>query len=124
LNAGLTFLPDAFTADDRDTLDYNLGASAIYAFTPEFHLLVEWTGLWDNVPDQRNGLTHDFVSLISPGVRYAYNFQNDSQLVLGVAVPIGMTEAASDIVGFFYVSGEAFFTNSKSTPPARDAFAR
>lgn len=124
LNAGLTFLPDAFTANDRDTLDYNLGASAIYAFTPKFHFLLEWTALWDNVPDRGNGLTHDFLSLISPGVRYAYNFQSGPQLVLGVAVPIGLTEASPDIGVFFYLSFEALFWSPKSEMPVGEAFAR
>ena len=123
-NAGLTFLPDAFTANDRNTLDYNLGASAIYAINSRMHFLVEWIGLWDNVPDSGNGLTHDFVSVISPGVRYAFNFRNDSQLVLGAALPVGLTDAAPNIGVFLYVSFDAAFWKSQSARPADEAFAR
>lgn len=124
LNAGLTFLPDAFTANGHDALDYNLGASAIYAVSSRLHFLVEWIGLWDNVPDRGNGLTHEFVSTISPGARYAFNFRNGSQLVLGAAIPVGLTEAAPDVGVFLYLSFEAAFWVPGSAGHVRGASAR
>jgi hypothetical protein len=48
--------------------------------------------------------------VISPGVRKAFNFANNVQLVLGVAVPVGLTSATPDIGVFLYASFEHFFT--------------
>ena len=31
------------------------------------------------------------TAIISPGVRYAFNLPNDAQLVIGAALPIGLT---------------------------------
>jgi hypothetical protein len=102
-NAGLTFLPD--TSSGADLLHYHSGASAIYAATPDLHFLVEWIGVWaDSAGDG-----HEFESLISPGVRHAFNFQNGSQLVLGLAVPIGLTSSAPDVGAFLYCSFEHAF---------------
>ena len=108
-NAGLTFLPDAFTANDQDTLDYNLGASVNYAFTSTCHLLLEWTGVWDDSLNSHGRVEHEFLSVISPGLRYAFNFANGSQFVLGLGVPVGLTESAPDVGVFLYVSFEAFW---------------
>jgi hypothetical protein len=54
---------------------------------------------------------HDpgYAGILSPGVRYAFNFSNDSQLVLGVGAPIGLTSDAPDYGVFLYVSFEHFF---------------
>ena len=108
-NAGLSWLPDAASTGERDALHYNLGASAIYAARPDFHLMLEWTGTWLNVLQSPSDLGHEFVSLISPGMRKAFNFANDAQLVLGVAVPVGLNSAAPDIGVFLYASFEHFF---------------
>jgi hypothetical protein len=123
LNAGLTFLPHAYTANNLNTVDYNLGLSGIYAVSSRVHVLLEWTGLWNNVPDSGNGLTHEFVSVLSPGVRWAFNFSNDSQLVLGAAVPVGLTPAAPNVGVFLYVSFEAAFWKPQ-TAPMEEAFVR
>jgi hypothetical protein len=45
-NAGATLLPDV---SGRDLLSYNLGASAIYAVTPELHLMLEAVVNWDEL---------------------------------------------------------------------------
>ena len=103
-NAGTTFLPEAESADDADLWHGHLGGSAIYAPSKNVHLLLEWIGQWED-----DGRKHEFVSVISPGVRVAFNFANESQLVLGIAAPIGVTEAAPDFGVFLYCSFEHFF---------------
>jgi len=113
-NAGLTWLPEALSAGSQDVLNYNLGVSGIYAVSTDLHFLVECTGTWLNVPAGGNGLTHEFVCLISPGFRYALNFSNDAQLVVGAAVPVGLSDAAPDIGVFVYISFEALFWKPKS----------
>jgi hypothetical protein len=112
-NAGLTYLPDAYSTGQRAALNYNLGASAIYALTSDLHFLLEFTTTWLNVPDNGGGLDYKFLPLISPGVRKAFNFANDSQLVLGLAAPIGLNATAPDFGVFFYVSFEHYFIRRK-----------
>jgi len=110
LNAGLTYLPNAASAQDRDLLDYNLGASIIYAHTFSLHFLVEWVAYWNQSGEAGQPKNRELTSLISPGVRKAFNFANESQLVLGIAAPIGLTRASPDIGVLFYVSFEHFFS--------------
>jgi hypothetical protein len=109
-NAGVTYLPEAASADDRDLWHYGMGASVIYAATPRTHFLLEWIGEWEEGLDSSDRRRHEFASFISPGVRTAFNFANDSQLVLGVGVPIGITDSAPDYGVFVYVSFEHLFS--------------
>jgi hypothetical protein len=45
-------------------------------------------------------------AIISPGARYAFNLPNDAQLVIGAALPIGLTTDSPDWGLFFYCSFE------------------
>lgn len=108
-NAGLTWLPNAAPSPRRDLVHYNLGASIIYAATRNLHFLVEWIGTWEDSRTVSGWVEQDFSSVISPGVRKAFNFRDDSQLVLGVAAPIGLTGSAPDLGLFLYVSYEHGF---------------
>lgn len=105
-NAGLTFLPGL---NGRNPVYYNLGGSVIYAPTRNFNLMLETVGLWGESVNEGGGIDREFSAVISPGVRYAFNFVNNSQLVLGLAVPIGLTRSSPDYGMFLYVSFEHFF---------------
>ena len=105
-NAGLTYLPGAGTSHDGDLLNYNLGASAIYCVSGRFNLMLEWIGLWNESGVDTGRTRRDFSAVISPGARWAFNFHNGSQSVVGVGVPIGLTKAAPEIGTFLYVSFE------------------
>jgi len=107
-NAGFTFLPNAGAGTEHDLLSYNLGASGIHAATDRLHFMLEWVGNWDETI-AGTGTDREFASVISPGARYAFNFNNDSQLVVGLAAPIGLNDAAPDYGVFFYVSFEHAF---------------
>lgn len=102
-NAGMTLLPDAA---DGDLENFNVGASAIYAVSPTFNLMLEAVTNWD---EEASGERPAAV-VISPGARYAINFASGVQLVLGVAAPIGVTSAAPDHGVFVYVSFEHAFS--------------
>jgi hypothetical protein len=115
-NAGLTFLPDAGEAPEHDLLHYNLGASAIYALSRDFHLMLEWVGLWREQHDDVGAGRHEFASVISPGARRAFNFANGSQLVVGLGVPIGLTGSAQDVGVFMYLSFEHAFLKTNQQP--------
>lgn len=109
-NAGLTYLPNV---SGHDLLDYNLGASAIYCVNERLNFMLEWIGNWNETPADNGHLDHEFSSVISPGVRYAFNFENGSQLVVGAAVPVGLTGSAPDIGAFLYFSFEHFLPGTK-----------
>ncbi|OHE89259.1 MAG: hypothetical protein A3G75_14695 [Verrucomicrobia bacterium RIFCSPLOWO2_12_FULL_64_8] len=110
LNAGATFLPNALSAGGRDVTHFNLGAGVIYAPTSDLHFVVEWIGNWQNAPDGAGRLKHDFVPVISPGLRRAINLAGGAQLVLGAAMPVGLNRNAPDFGVFLYVSFEHRFT--------------
>lgn len=112
-NAGLTFLPNAGGETRNDLLHYNLGASVIYAAKPDLHLMLEWIGNWNEGLSDLGGLRREDASIISPGVRKAFNYANDSQLVVGIAAPIGLSGPAPDFGVFLYLSFEHFFKKQK-----------
>lgn len=105
-NGGATLLPDV---SGHDLLNYNLGASAIYAVTSEFNLMLEALAEWDEEVDDFGGTESEAAVVISPGFRYAFNHPNDAQTVIGLAAPIGLTSAAPDFGVFIYASFEHFF---------------
>ncbi len=101
-NAGMTLLPGAA---DGDLENFNLGASAIYAVSPTFNAMVELVANWD----EETGGRRPAAVVISPGARYAINFTRGTQLVLGVAAPVGLTSAAPEYGVFLYFSFEHAF---------------
>ena len=106
-NAGANFFPDV---NDRDLDSYFLGGSAIYAVSENLNLMLESVAFWDENVDERKRVDRAVTALISPGARYAFNLPNDAQLVVGVAMPIGITSDAPDYGVFFYCSFEHAFT--------------
>jgi outer membrane putative beta-barrel porin/alpha-amylase len=115
-NAGATLLPHV---DGHDLLSYNLGASAIYAVTARFNLMLEFVTNWDEEVADRGGTSRDAAVVISPGFRYAFNHRGGAQTVVGLAAPIGLTSAASDYGIFIYLSFEHAFLRSNKTGTAK-----
>jgi len=109
VNAGLTFFPDAGEPRARDLLSYNLGGSAIYCVNSRFNLMLEWIGNWSETVGSNGGAERQFASVISPGVRYAFNFKSGSQLVVGLGVPVGLTRTTPEIAALLYISFEHNF---------------
>ena len=66
------------------------------------------------MPDVR-GRDRSVSVLVSPGFRYGINLPGDAQLVVGIAVPVGLTRDAPDYGIFFYGSFENFFSREKPT---------
>jgi hypothetical protein len=106
LNSGLTYVPNAGTGHRRDLLSFNLGASAIYCINDRLNLMLEWIANWTAASSALGGVRHEFASVISPGVRRAFNFNSETQFVIGLAAPIGLTRDAPDIGAFLYLSFE------------------
>ena len=110
-NAGGSVFPDV---NDRDLVNYNLGGSAIYAVSRNFNLMLESVAFWEEDVDSERKVDRTVTALLSPGARYAFNFPNDAQLVVGIAVPIGLTFDSPDYGLFFYCSFEHPFVRTEA----------
>jgi hypothetical protein len=102
-NAGSTIYPGM---RDRNPLGFHVGASLIYAVSDTFNLMLESLGDWSETALRGGNMERDFVAFISPGARYAFNLPN-AQIVVGAAVPIGLSTDAPDVGGFLYCSYES-----------------
>jgi hypothetical protein len=111
-NAGGSYFPDV---KGRDLWNYNFGASAIYAVTDTFNVMLEWVAGWEQDIDPASDLNQTESVLISPGARYAFNLPGDLQIVAGAAVPVGLTSDSPEWGLFFYISFEH--------PVARNAYS-
>jgi hypothetical protein len=112
-NAGATFIPGVDAGVDplldfegRTLNGYNLGASVIWLARPDFNLLLESVALWDEELTADGSEDHIQEVIISPGFRWAPYTRGSTQLVLGAAVPIGLSDDATDISLFLYMSFE------------------
>jgi hypothetical protein len=114
-NAGMSVFPNA---RNHHLTNYNLGASAIYAVSRDFNLMLETVAGWNEdiaggelAPETTVGRIT--TAIISPGARYAFNLPNDAQLVVGLALPLGLTSDAPDWGLFFYCSFEHWFVRTE-----------
>jgi Putative MetA-pathway of phenol degradation len=115
-NAGMSVFPDV---RGHDLTGYNLGASAIYAVSRDFNLMLETVAGWneeiaEGVFAFEETVDRTTTVLISPGARYAFNLPNDAQLVFGAALPIGLTSDSPDWGVFFYCSFEHSFMRGEA----------
>jgi hypothetical protein len=112
-NAGMTIIPDAdvrlpsgLTSPKRDLIGYNLGASAILIASDTVQPLVELVALWDEQIDDIGFDFGTFDFFLSPGFRWAPYTEGSNQIVVGGAVPIGLSPDAPNIGMFLYLSLE------------------
>jgi Putative MetA-pathway of phenol degradation len=113
-NTGMSVFPNV---RDNHLTNYNLGASAIYAVSRDFNLMLETVAGWnDDIAEDafafEETVDRTMTAIVSPGARYALNFANDAQLVIGAALPIGLTSDSPDWGVFFYCSFEHSFTRT------------
>ena len=111
-NAGMSVFPNV---RDHHLTNYNLGVSAIYAVSRDFNLMLETVAGWnDDIAEGafafEETVDRTTTAIVSPGARYAFNFANDAQLVIGAALPIGLTSDSPDWGVFFYCSFEHSLT--------------
>jgi hypothetical protein len=115
-NAGLTAVPDVVVGLDpqhvgmSQTLNgYNLGFSVIHALKPKFHLMLESVALWNENLLHDANQDHTTEVIVSPGFRWLAYEHDDTQLVLGLGVPVGLSRDAANLGGIFYLSLEHRF---------------
>lgn len=107
-NVGTTIIPNAKNAvgETGTTFGYNFGQSVVWLAHPRFNVLLETVF---NRSQQLTGpKTTEWTSglLLSPGIRWAYNFKNGLQIVPGVAVPLGVGPSSGEKGIFLYLSFE------------------
>ena len=90
-NAGATWFED-------DRTEINLGQSFVYAFRPNVQLMLEATYAH---PDEG-----DATLLVSPAIRWAYNFPSGLQVVPGIGVPLGVGPSSGSKSVLVYLSFE------------------
>jgi hypothetical protein len=107
-NAGTTFTPHARdTAGDRaNTTGYNLGQSTIYMVSNRFNLMLENYWVRNQNVVSPHAITPTETFLVSPGIRWAYNYKNGLQIVPGVAVPLGVGPSHGERGILLYLSFE------------------
>jgi hypothetical protein len=114
-NAGVTYLPGVRAVLDsgrgqlspkHSLVSFNLGASAIYALVPRFHLMLEWVGNFDDEIKNSGRAGRNFVPILSPGFRTAVVNQENLQVVVGAAAPVGLNRHAPTYGALLYLSIE------------------
>jgi hypothetical protein len=114
-NAGFTRVGGAEddVGETAATRGLNLGQSLILLVSSRFNLMVEavWTRSQAVVGPGRTEWQE--TAVVSPGLRWAYNFHSGLQVVPGVAVPIGLGEHSGETSMLVYLSFEHPFGHSK-----------
>jgi len=107
-NIGTTIIPNARNADGQTgtTFGYNFGQSVVWLARPRFNALLEtfFNRSQQVTAPKITRWTSDF--LLSPGIRWAYNFKNGLQIVPGIAVPFGVGPSSGEKGVFVYLSFE------------------
>ena len=88
---------------------FNLGQSLIWLPSPTFNLMLELAWDRDEAVGVHGNPDRDESVLLSPGIRWAHNFQGGLQIVPGVAVPIGLGPSRGERSLFLYLSAEHGF---------------
>jgi hypothetical protein len=107
-NAGFTYVPAAKDAasDSAATTAFNLGQSLIWLAKPRFNVMLEMTYTHAEVVTGPGQTEIGDVLLVSPGIRWAYNFKNGLQIVPGLAFPMGVGPSVGLRSVFLYLSFE------------------
>jgi Putative MetA-pathway of phenol degradation len=110
-NFGVTYLPHARSRLDNGELSPKrslvspwIGSSAIFAFSPRLHLMLEWIGFFDDNINDAGKAERSFKPLILPGIRAAVVNAEGLQIVAGAGVPIGLNREANNLGAFLYFS--------------------
>jgi hypothetical protein len=107
-NAGATYTPAAEDAagEKADVTSYNLGQSFIWQPSGVFNVMLETSWSSERTKAAHGGTVTEDSLLVSPGIRWAYNFPSGLQIVPGLAFPIGIGPSDGDKAVFLYLSFE------------------
>lgn len=118
-NAGFSLLPGIYGGQSsvtREAIDHTLfspfmAGSAIVRVRPMLNLMLESVVRWEHVVEEISAAgrtSRDAVAVVSPGLRGGWNI-GDHQLIVGVAVPVTVTETDDRVGVFGYFSYELPF---------------
>jgi DtxR family Mn-dependent transcriptional regulator len=102
-NGGFTWLP---RGERADLLSPSLAGSAIYRLQPMFHLMLESVLSFEAAETPRGKVERTRAFTVSPGVRGGWNLADDTQLIVGAAIPITRVDGESSAGVFAYFSYE------------------
>ncbi|MGE5305978.1 MAG: transporter [Alphaproteobacteria bacterium] len=112
-NLGLTYLPhvqsplsNGHLSPKRSLVSYYVGGSAIFAILPRLHAMLEWISNFEDDINDAGKAVHAFKPVISPGFRTAVVNEEELQIVLGAAMPIGLNRNSNNFGAFLYFSIE------------------
>ena len=107
-NAGATYVRRAEDAAGHraDLRILNLGQSLIWLLRPRLNLMLEATWTRNASVVGENRVAHRTDVLVSPGLRWSYNFASGLQIVPGVAVPLGVGPSRGSRSVLLYLSFE------------------
>jgi hypothetical protein len=107
-NLGTTVTPSQKNqfGDTARTYGVSAGQSFIYAVKNRFNLMLETVWVSTESVVAKDKTARDNAVLMSPGVRWAYNFKSGMQIVPGVAFPVGVGASAGDWSVLLYFSIE------------------
>jgi len=107
-NLGTTITPSQKNplGQTSDTFGVNAGQSFIFSVNNRFNLMREtgWASTESVVAKDKT--VRDNTILLSPGMRWAYNFKSGMQIVPGVAFPTGVGPSSGDWGILLYFSIE------------------
>jgi hypothetical protein len=115
-NLGTTIFPSQKNplGDTAETYWVNAGQSFIFSVSNRLNLMLEtvWVSPESVVAKDKTRRAQDL--LLSPGVRWAYNFKSGVQIVPGVAFPTGVGPSSGDWGILLYFSIEHPYRKLKS----------
>ena len=105
-NGGFTWLP---RGERADLTSPSLAGSVIYRVRPMFNLMLESVVTFAAADNAEGIVERARLFTISPGVRGGWNVAEDSQVILGFAVPVTFASGESSAGVFLYFSYELPF---------------
>jgi hypothetical protein len=115
-NAGGTRAPSARNdrGDRADVTAWNLGASVILLARPRLNPLLEVLWTRSQLVTAPRQTSRDDSLLVSPGLRWAYDFKSGLQIVPGIAIPLGLGPSRGERSLLLYLSFEHPFARGDS----------
>ena len=105
-NGGFTWLP---RGERADLVSPAVAASAIYRLRPMVNLMLESVVGWQAGDSESGAVEHTANITISPGVRGGWNLKEDTQIVIGAALPVTRSAGDTSVALFMYFSYELPF---------------
>jgi hypothetical protein len=109
-NGGFTWRP---RGERPDLFTPSLAGSLIYRLRPMLNLMLESVMTFDADDNDRGGIQHTTTFTLSPGLRGGWNLDDETQIVVGVAMPVLFTRDHESVGVLGYFSCELPFKKKK-----------